>query len=169
MSGSRPDDPAGRPSAALAAVMMGQALERAQRAADEGEIPVGALVFRGAQPIAEGWNRTLQLSDPTAHAEILALRRAAAVLRNHRLPGTTLVCTLEPCVMCFGALLEARVSCLVFGATDSKRGAVNLWEEGRLKAFPATALQIMERVEEAACSRILVQYFRGLRTSSPEQ
>jgi tRNA(adenine34) deaminase len=88
---------------------MARALACADRAAAEGEIPVGAIVVRDGELLGEGWNRTEQLNDPTAHAEILALRRATALVRNHRLTGAALVTTLEPCVMCFGALLESRI------------------------------------------------------------
>src|SRR5262245_64350789 len=102
---------------------MQRALEHADRAAAEGEVPVGAVIVRDDELLGEGWNRTEQLNDPTAHAEILALRRATAVVRNHRLGGATLVTTLEPCVMCFGALLESRVGTVVYGAPDPLRGA----------------------------------------------
>jgi tRNA(adenine34) deaminase len=151
------------------AVWMRRALEVADRAWQEDEVPVGALVIAGDQVIAEGWNRSILTRDPSAHAEILAMRRAAAVRRNHRLTGCTLVCTLEPCVMCFGALLEARISTLVIGAADSKRGALRLWRSGRLTSFPSAPLQILESVEQAACSDKLVQYFRSRRAASSGQ
>ena len=99
------------------------ALDLAQRAALTNEVPVGALLVRGEEVIGEGWNRPIADHDPTAHAEIVALRTAAQRLRNYRLGGTTLYVTLEPCTMCMGALLNARVARLVFGAWDQKAGA----------------------------------------------
>jgi len=103
---------------------MQMALEEAQKAGEEGEVPVGAvLVFEG-QVIARGHNRPIGLSDPTGHAEILTLRAAAAATGNYRLPRSTLYVTLEPCVMCAGALVQGRVSRVVYGADDPKSGGV---------------------------------------------
>jgi len=102
---------------------MRRALELAGRAAAQGEVPVGALVARGDEVIGEGWNQPITLKDPTAHAEILALRAAAATLGDYRLGGTTLYVTLEPCPMCATALVHARVGRLVFGAWDPRQGA----------------------------------------------
>ena len=100
-----------------------RALELAQRAALDGEVPVGALLVRGDDVIGEGWNRPIMGQDPTAHAEVVALRAAAQRLQNYRLERTTLYVTLEPCAMCMGAALNARVSRVVFGAWDPKAGA----------------------------------------------
>jgi tRNA(adenine34) deaminase len=102
---------------------MAFALECARRAAREGEVPVGAVLVAGDQVIAEGWNRPVATHDPTAHAEIVALRAGALRLGNYRLGACTLYATLEPCTMCMGALLNARVARLVFGAWDLKAGA----------------------------------------------
>lgn len=102
---------------------MQRALALARRAADEGEVPVGALLAMGADVIGEGWNRPIASHDPTAHAEIVALRDGAQRRRNYRLERTTLYVTLEPCAMCMGAVLHARVSRVVFGAWDVKAGA----------------------------------------------
>jgi tRNA(adenine34) deaminase len=102
---------------------MRRALLLAQHAADNGEVPVGALLVLGDEVLGEGWNRPIAASDPTAHAEIVALRSAAVGQRNYRLQGATLYATLEPCPMCMGAVLNARVSRVVFGAWDSKAGA----------------------------------------------
>jgi len=102
---------------------MHRALELAQRAALDGEVPVGALLVRGDDVIGEGWNRPIMSQDPTAHAEVVALRAAAQRLQNYRLERTTLYATLEPCAMCMGAALNARVSRVVFGAWDPKAGA----------------------------------------------
>lgn len=102
---------------------MRRALSLAEQGALAGEVPVGALVVQAGEVIGEGWNRPVARHDPTAHAEIEALRAAARVLRNYRLTGSTLYVTLEPCAMCFGALVNARVARLVFGAWDPKAGA----------------------------------------------
>lgn len=102
---------------------MRRAMELARRAQDEGEVPVGAVLVREAACLGEGWNRPIAAHDPTAHAEIGALRAAAVRVQNYRLPGTTLYVTLEPCVMCAGALIQARVARVVYGATDPKGGA----------------------------------------------
>ena len=102
---------------------MSRALELAKRAGAQSEVPVGALVVSGEFVIGEGWNRPIANSDPTAHAEILAMRAAALHQKNYRLGGTTLYVTLEPCAMCIGAAFAARVSRVVFGAWDPKAGA----------------------------------------------
>jgi tRNA(adenine34) deaminase len=103
------------------AVFMRRALELARRAKEEGEVPVGAVVVLDAKVIGEGWNRPIAACDPTAHAEIQALRAAAAAARNYRLTGATLYVTLEPCDMCLGAMFHARITRAVFGATDPKK------------------------------------------------
>lgn len=103
---------------------MGRAIELALRAEHGGEVPIGALVVKDGICIGEGWNRPITTSDPTAHAEIVALRAAAGALGNYRLVDTTLYVTLEPCAMCVGAIVHARVQRVVFGAADPKRGAV---------------------------------------------
>jgi len=102
---------------------MSRALELAKCAAAQNEVPVGALVVKDDVVIGEGWNSPIASSDPTAHAEILALRAAGLHQQNYRLGGTTLYATLEPCAMCIGAALNARVSRVVFGAWDPKAGA----------------------------------------------
>jgi tRNA(adenine34) deaminase len=102
---------------------MRRALVLAERAALDQEVPVGALLLQGEEVIGEGWNRPVGDHDPTAHAEIVALRAGAQRLRNYRLGGTTLYVTLEPCAMCVGAIINARVTRVVFGAWDQKSGA----------------------------------------------
>jgi len=100
---------------------MRRALELAQRAQAEGEVPVGAVVVLNENVLGEGWNRPITASDPTAHAEVQAMRAAAAALSNYRLTGATLYVTLEPCDMCIGAMFHARIARVVFGATDPKK------------------------------------------------
>ncbi|MFP9230291.1 tRNA adenosine(34) deaminase TadA [Pectobacterium cacticida] len=102
---------------------MRYALALARRAQDEGEVPVGAVLVLGDEVIGEGWNRPIGHHDPTAHAEIMALRQGGAVLQNYRLLETTLYVTLEPCIMCAGAMIHSRISRLVYGASDEKTGA----------------------------------------------
>ena len=103
---------------------MRRALALADRAADEGEVPVGAVVVRDGQLLGEGWNQVITARDPTAHAEIVALRDAARAVGNYRLPEATLYVTLEPCTMCAGALVHARINHLVFGASEPRAGVV---------------------------------------------
>jgi tRNA(adenine34) deaminase len=123
-------DPAG------AERFMSEALALAAAAAQAGEVPVGAVVVRDGEVVGRGFNRPISTSDPTAHAEIVALRDAAARLGNYRLPGCDLYVTLEPCAMCVGAMLHARLSRVVFGAPDPKTGAcggvLDLASEGRI-------------------------------------
>lgn len=103
---------------------MQYALELARQAAAEGEVPVGAVLVRNNEAIGEGWNRPIASHDPTGHAEINALRAAANKIGNYRLIDTTLYVTLEPCVMCAGAIIHARINRVVYGATEPKTGAV---------------------------------------------
>lgn len=115
---------------------MRRALELAQRAAGEGEVPVGAVVALGGRVVGEGRNRPIASRDATSHAETEAIRAACASLDNYRVPGTTLYVTLEPCVMCAGAIMHARISRVVYGASDPKTGAcgsvLNLFADARL-------------------------------------
>ncbi len=113
---------AGSPESSDLAFMR-RALTLARRAEAEGEVPVGAVVVAGGEIIGEGWNQPVGAHDPTAHAEIVALRAAASAVGNYRLPGTTLYVTLEPCPMCAGAIVHARVAQVLFGAQDPRSGA----------------------------------------------
>ena len=101
-----------------------QALELARRAEVEGEVPVGAVVVTGGDLLGAGWNSNIRLHDPSAHAEIMALREAGRTLRNHRMPGCVMYVTLEPCAMCVSAAIHARLERIVFGAADPKTGAL---------------------------------------------
>lgn len=103
---------------------MRQALALARRAEAEGEVPVGAVIVHQGSLVGEGWNRNITLSDPSAHAEIIALREAGHTLQNYRLPGCVMYVTLEPCAMCVSAAIHARLDRLVFGAADPKTGAL---------------------------------------------
>lgn len=103
---------------------MRRALALADRAANEQEVPVGAVVVRDGQLLGEGWNQVIALQDPTAHAEVVAIRDAARMVGNYRLPGAVLYVTLEPCTMCAGALVHARIAQLVFAAREPRAGVV---------------------------------------------
>ena len=142
---------------------MRRALLLAQRAAEEGEVPVGALLVVGDQIVGEGWNRPIASSDPTAHAEIIALRAAATTLRNYRLGNATLYATLEPCAMCMGAVLNARVARVVFGAWDAKAGAcgsvIDLPREPRL----AQGVDVFGGVCSEESAALLRQFFESRR------
>ncbi|MFD9354814.1 tRNA adenosine(34) deaminase TadA [Streptomyces sp. NPDC060031] len=139
------------------------ALQEAARAAAAGDVPVGAVVLGPAgELLSTGYNEREATGDPTAHAEVLALRRAAAKLGEWRLPGCTLVVTLEPCVMCAGALVQSRVARVVFGAGDEKAGAAgSLWDlvrDRRLNHRP----EVIRGVLEQECARQLTDFFRDL-------
>ncbi|WP_411267707.1 tRNA adenosine(34) deaminase TadA [Parenemella sanctibonifatiensis] len=146
---------------------MSQALAEARAAAAAGEIPVGAVVLDPAgQIVAGAGNRRERDADPTAHAEVVAMRQAAAALGEWRLTDHTLVVTLEPCTMCAGAIVQARIGRVVFGAWDEKAGAVaSLWDvvrDPRLNHRPG----VTSGVEEAACRQLLQDFFGGRRTPS---
>jgi tRNA(adenine34) deaminase len=142
---------------------MDAALALARRAAASGEVPVGAVLVMDGAIAGRGMNRPVTAADPTAHAEILALRQAARRLANYRLTGATLYVTLEPCLMCAGALVHARVDRLVIGALDPKVGTLALVK--RLAARGALNHRFTARtgVRGAACRALLVDYFRGRR------
>ncbi len=144
---------------------MRKALELADRAAAAGEVPVGALVTLDGDLIGTGFNRSIRTHDPSAHAEIVALREAAAKLGNYRLPGATLYVTLEPCLMCVGAAVAARLARLVFGAPDPKAGGLG-------GAFDATALSCLNHRFAVAggicaepCGARLRNFFQARRES----
>ena len=141
------------------------ALEQAQHAWDLGEVPVGAVVVKDGVVIATGYNQPIGKHDPTAHAEIVALRAAAEVLGNYRLPGCELYVTLEPCVMCSGAMMHARVAKIVYGAPDPKTGAcgsvVNLFEQAQLNHHA----EVVGGVLAEECGAMLKNFFAARRKS----
>lgn len=141
------------------------ALALARRAECEGEVPVGALVTLDDEVLGEGWNQPVGSDDPTAHAEILAIRAAATRLRNYRLPGTTLYVTLEPCAMCAGAIVQARIARVVFGAHDPRTGAagsvLNVLDHPILNHRAA----LTAGVEAEACAMLLVDFFKARRAA----
>ena len=144
--------------------MMRRALELADKAESLGEIPVGAvLVDDTGKIIGEGWNLSIVNSDPTAHAEIVALRHAAQCIQNYRLLNTTLYVTLEPCTMCAGAILHSRIKRLVFGASDAKTGAIgsrfHFFDDYKMNH----SLEITSGVLQEECSRKLSAFFQKRR------
>ncbi|HDG1708358.1 TPA: tRNA adenosine(34) deaminase TadA [Kluyvera ascorbata] len=142
---------------------MRHALVLAQRAWDEGEVPVGAVLVHNNQVIGEGWNRPIGRHDPTAHAEIMALRQGGLVLQNYRLIDTTLYVTLEPCVMCAGAMVHGRIGNLVFGARDAKTGAAGSLIDVLHHPGMNHRVEITEGVLAEECSAMLSDFFRHRR------
>jgi tRNA(adenine34) deaminase len=142
---------------------MQQALEQAGLAALAGEVPVGALIVRNGEVIARAFNRPITNHDPSAHAEMLALRQAALAEENYRLPGTTLYVTLEPCIMCAGAMLHARVDRIVYGAADPKTGAAG----SVLDVFSSKLLNHQTIIEGGVmgqeCGQLLRDFFKERR------
>ncbi len=142
---------------------MQQALSQAKLAAAAGEVPVGAVLVRDGQIISTGFNRPITNSDPSAHAEMMALRAAAQSESNYRLPGTTLYVTLEPCTMCAGAMLHARVERVVFGATDPKTGAagsvLNVFSEKQINH----QTQVEGGIMGEECGQVLRDFFKERR------
>jgi tRNA(adenine34) deaminase len=139
---------------------MRRALELARRAAAAGEVPVGAVLVVDDEILGEGWNQPIGACDPTAHAEVVALRAAAARVGNYRLPGSTLYVTLEPCPMCAGALVHARVARVVFGAADPRAGAAgsvfNLLQSPALNH----RAEVTEGILAEECGTLLREFFR---------
>jgi len=145
---------------------MRHALLLASRAEAQGEVPVGAVLVQGGRVIGEGWNRPIGLHDPSAHAEMLALRDGAQRLANYRVLDTTLYVTLEPCVMCAGAIVHARVSRLVFGAWDPKAGAVSSVYDVISNPRLNHRLEWRGGVLEAECGERLRSFFRQRRRAA---
>jgi tRNA(adenine34) deaminase len=142
---------------------MEQALELARRAEVEGEVPVGALVVREDQLAGEGWNRCIGARDPAAHAEIEALRAAGRELGNYRMPGAVLYVTLEPCAMCVGAMLHARLDRVVFAASDPKTGALGGAYDLQAVHSHNHRLAVAGGVLADRASDLLRQFFRARR------
>ena len=141
---------------------MRAALEQAHLGLAAGEVPVGAILVAGDEIVARAFNQPIGASDPTAHAEVLALREAARLAGNYRLTGATVYVTLEPCLMCVGALLNARVATVVYGAPEPKWGAVRSLV--RLDELALThRFEVVAGVLEDDCRRLLVDFFRSRR------
>lgn len=151
------------------AIYMQQAISQARNAWALGEVPVGALVVKDEQIIATGFNQPIGNHDPTAHAEIMALRAAAAILGNYRLPGCEMYVTLEPCAMCAGAMMHARLARVVYGASDPKTGAcgsvLNLFEQEKLNHHTELTAGVL--AEE--CGTLLKEFFAERRQAQQKQ
>lgn len=152
-TGPRPDDD----------TCMGRALELARAAAAAGEVPVGAVLVIDGAIVAEAANRNIAAGDPTAHAEVEVLRQAARVLGNRRLGGSTLYVTMEPCPMCAGALVHARVERLVYGTPDFRAGATGTVIDVLGSAAVNHRVRVTGGVREAECRELLQEFFRARR------
>lgn len=143
--------------------LMRAALEEARRAEAEGEVPIGAVVVIDGEIVARGFNQPIAAHDPTAHAEIVALRAAAQAVGNYRLTGATLCVTVEPCLMCIGALVHARVGTVVYGAAEPKTGA--LVSTVRALEIPGLnhRFEVVGGVLEEECRAVLQAFFKGRR------
>jgi len=146
-------------------VFMEGALAQARLALAAGEVPIGALIVVDGAVVADGFNQPISSSDPTAHAEIVALRRAAAAAGNYRLGGSTLYVTVEPCLMCVGAAFNARIDRLVYGADEPKFGAVR----SRLRVEELRfnhRFEVVAGVREEECRGLMVEFFRAKRSAT---
>jgi tRNA(adenine34) deaminase len=142
---------------------MAEAIAEARRAEAEGEVPVGAIAVVDGQIVGAGHNQPIGLGDPTAHAEILALRAAAATLKTYRLTTVSIYVTLEPCVMCTGAMLSARIARVVYGARDDKAGALgSVYDIGR-DGILNHRFEVVAGVMESECAELMREFFRQRR------
>ena len=142
---------------------MRAALDEARRGAEAGEVPVGAVVVLGGQVVGRGFNQPIGASDPTAHAEIVALREAARALGNYRLVGAILYVTIEPCLMCVGAMVHARVATVVFGAAEPKAGAIV--SSCRAHELPSLnhRIEVVGGILEDECRAVIQEFFKTRR------
>src|SRR4051812_36845536 len=146
--------------------LMDAALEQARRARDAGEVPVGAVVALDGAIVGRGFNQPISSGDPTAHAEIVAIREAARTLRNYRLSGAVLCVTIEPCLMCVGALVHARVGTLVYGAAEPRTGAVVSTVRGGELPGHNHRFTVVGGVREAECRDLMQLFFKERRATT---
>jgi tRNA(adenine34) deaminase len=146
--------------------LMAEALEEARRARDAGEVPIGAVVAIDGEIVGRGFNQPISSGDPTAHAEIVAIRTAAARVGNYRLTGATLCVTIEPCLMCVGALVHARIGTLVYGAAEPKSGAISSTVRGGELPGHNHRFEVVTGVREEECREILQLFFRERRAQT---
>jgi tRNA(adenine34) deaminase len=145
--------------------LMDAALEEARRAREAGEVPIGAVVALHGAIVGRGFNQPISSGDPTAHAEIVALRDAARQVGNYRLTGAVLCVTIEPCLMCVGALVHARIGTLVYGATDPKSGAIASTVRGTELPGLNHRVEVVGGIREAACRELIQAFFKERRNS----
>ena len=143
--------------------LMAAALEEAQRARASGEVPIGAVVALNGEIVGRGFNQPISSHDPTAHAEIVAIREAARQVGNYRLTGATLCVTIEPCLMCVGAIVHARIATLVFGAAEPRSGAVVSTVRGGELAGLNHRFEVVAGVSEEACRDMMQEFFKARR------
>jgi tRNA(adenine34) deaminase len=143
--------------------LMDEALVEARRARDAGEVPVGAVVAIGGEVIGRGFNQPIGSGDPTAHAEVVAIRDAARRLGNYRLTGATLCVTVEPCLMCVGAFVHARIATLVFGAPEPRTGAIVSTVRGAELPGHNHRFDVVSGIREEKCRALMQAFFRGRR------
>jgi tRNA(adenine34) deaminase len=141
-------------------LLMDAALEEARRARDAGEVPIGAVVAVDGEIVARGFNQPIGSGDPTAHAEIVAIREAARRVGNYRLTGATLAVTIEPCLMCVGALIHARIGTLVFGAAEPRSGAVISTVRGGELPSHNHRFEVVAGVRESECRELMQEFFK---------
>lgn len=144
--------------------LMMLALEQAILARDKGEVPIGAIVTLGDAIIGRGFNQPIGAGDPTAHAEIVAIREAARTIGNYRLTGATLVVTIEPCLMCVGALVHARIGTLVYGAAELRTGAIDSTVKGGELPGHNHRFEVVGGIRETECRTLLQRFFHERRT-----
>ena len=142
---------------------MEAAIAEARRARDAGEVPIGAVVAMDREIVGRGFNQPISSRDPTAHAEIVALRDAAGRVGNYRLTGATLCVTVEPCLMCVGAIVHARIGTLVFGAAEPKSGAIVSTVRGSELPGHNHRFEIVSGVRESDCRDLMLEFFRSRR------
>ena len=143
--------------------LMMAALDEARRARDAGEVPIGAVVAIDGVVVARGFNQPIGAGDPTAHAEIVAIRAAARAVGNYRLIGATLCVTVEPCLMCVGALVHARIATLVYGATEPKSGAITSTVRGGELPGHNHRFEVVGGVREDECRALMQEFFKARR------
>jgi tRNA(adenine34) deaminase len=143
--------------------LMGAALQEAMRARDAGEVPIGAVVSIAGAIVGRGFNQPIGSGDPTAHAEIVAIREAARALGSYRLTGAILCVTIEPCLMCVGALVHARIGTLVYGATEPKAGAIESTQRAHEHPALNHRLLVVSGVMARECGEIVARFFRERR------
>lgn len=148
------------------AALMALALDQARLARDAGEVPIGAVVWLDGAIVARGFNRPISSGDPTAHAEIVVIRDAARRIGNYRLTGATLCVTIEPCVMCVGALVHARIGTLVYGAAEARTGAVVSTVRGVELPGHNHRIDVVAGVREEECRALMQAFFRERRLSA---
>ena len=147
-------------------ILMDAAIAEGRRAADAGEVPIGAVIAVGDEIVGRGFNQPIGAGDPTAHAEIVALRDAARCVGNYRLPGATMCVTIEPCLMCVGALVHARIGTLVYGAAEPKSGSVVSAVRGGELPGLNHRFEVVAGVREEMCRALMQAFFRDRRTAS---